>query len=226
MSIVFAGYKIEKGTPVIARDGTEIGSVFGEEKGKLRVDVAGTDRHLLFPQQAISLFDQDYVMVDLTPEVIRTGNWGQDTKQHRTTTDASHLKAGPDGKTVIEIHEEELTAAKRKIAHGLVTVHKRVVSEEKTFEVPLTEEHVHVVRTDRNEEVPAGATDDLFREQTYEMELMGEEAHLNKKVRISGEVDIDKERVERTKTLTGTVRHEEVDVEEKDYDELKRAKKA
>ncbi len=220
MSIAFAGYDIQEGTPVIARDGTEVGSVVGEDHGKLLVDVENSDRNLLLPPQAISLFDEDYVMVDLTPDWMRTGNWGESNG-----ATASTLTTGDNGKTVIDIHEEELMAAKREIARGLVTIHKRVVTDEKTIDVPVTEEHVHVVRTDLDEDVAPGTTD-AFQEKTYEMELMGEDVDLQKKVRVSGQVEIDKEQVERTKTLTGTTRREEVDVDEVDYDDPTRMQNA
>jgi len=221
MSVTFAGYDIQEGTPVIARDGTEVGSVVGEDHGKLLVDVEDFDRNLLLPPQAISLFDQDYVMVDLTPDWIRTGNWGDGTAQLGGTSEANRLTTDDNGKTVIDIHEEDLIAAKREIARGLVTIRKRVVTDEKTIDVPVTEEHAHVVRTDVDQPVTPG-TGDLFQEQTYEMELMGEDVELEKKVRVSGQVEIDKEQVERTKTLTGTTRREEVDVEEVDYDDSTR----
>ena len=67
MSVTFAGNEIKKGIPVIARDGTQVGRVLGTERDKLLVDVEGADRNLLLPPQAISLYDYDYVMVDLTP---------------------------------------------------------------------------------------------------------------------------------------------------------------
>ncbi len=221
MCVMFAGYDIQEGTPVIARDGTEVGSVVGEDHGNLLVDVEDFDRNLLLPPQATSLFDQDYVMVDLTPDWIRTGNWGDGSAQLGGKTEANRLSTDDSGKNVIDIHEEDLIAAKREIARGLVTVHKRVISDEKTIDVPVTEEHAHVVRTNVDQAVDPG-TSDVFQDQTYEMELMGEDVELEKKVRVSGQVEIDKERVERTKTLTGTTRREEVDVEEVDYDDPSR----
>ncbi|HET9659230.1 MAG TPA: YsnF/AvaK domain-containing protein [Thermomicrobiales bacterium] len=206
MSVTVAGYDIQEGTPVIARDGTEVGSVAGEDQGKLLVNIYDENRNLLLPPQAISLFDQDFVMVDLTPDWLRTGNWGSNGAQ----------QLDENGRTVIDIHEEELVAAKREIARGLVTVHKRVITENQTFEVPVTEERINVVRTDLDREATAD-TGDAFKEGEYDIELMGEEVELQKRVRVTGQVEIDKEPVQDTQTVTGQRRREEVDVEETDF---------
>ena len=93
-----------------------------------------------------------------------------------------------------------------------------MVTDEKSIDVPVMEEQVQITRTDVDEAVAPG-TEGLFQDKTYEMELMGEEVELQKQARVSGQVEIGTEEVERTETLTGTTRREEVDVQETHYND-------
>ena len=214
MSVVFAGYEIQDGTPVIARDGTEVGTVIGEDGGKLLVDVYDVERHLLLPAEAVSAFDDDFIMVDLTTDWVRSGNWGTEVanvdvaraERIATTTDSN--------KTLIDIHEEDLTAAKREIAKGLVTIRKRVVLDEESIDVDVTEERVNVVRTSLDRDADANYA---FEEGVVEIELKGETVDLGRKVRVTGQVEVDKEKVGRTETYTAQTRREEIDVEQVEY---------
>lgn len=212
MSVVFAGYEIQEGTPVIARDGTEIGTVIGEDGGKLLVDVYDVERHLLLPAEAVSAFDDDFIMIDLTTDWVRSGEWGTEVKTVDTAR-ADRL-ATDDGKTVIDIHEEDLTAAKREIAKGLVTIRKRIVLDDESIDVDLSEERVNVVRVALDRDADS---DYAFEEGVVEIELKGETVDLGRKVRVTGQVEVDKERVGRTETYTAQTRREEIDVEEVDY---------
>lgn len=212
MSVVFAGYEIQEGTPVIARDGTEIGTVIGEDGGKLLVDVYDVERHLLLPAEAVSAFDDDFIMIDLTTDWVRSGDWGTEVKTVDTAR-ADRL-ATDDGKTVIDIHEEDLTAAKREIAKGLVTIRKRIVLDDESIDVDLSEERVNVVRVALDRDADS---DYAFEEGVVEIELKGETVDLGRKVRVTGQVEVDKERVGRTETYTAQTRREEIDVEEVDY---------
>ena len=214
MSVIFAGYEIQEGTPIVARDGTEVGTVIGEDGGKLLVDVYDVERHLLLPAEAVSAFDDDFIMVDLTTDWVRSGEWGTEV----ATVDAARAEriatVTDSDKTVIDIHEEDLTVAKREIAKGLVTIRKRVVLDTETIDVDVTEERVNVVRVDLDREA---AADYAFEEGVVEIELKGETVDIGKKVRITGQVEVDKEKISRTETYTGQTRREEIDVEQIDY---------
>jgi uncharacterized protein (TIGR02271 family) len=112
----------------------------------------------------------------------------------------------------VPIHEEELVATKRQQELGEVRIEKDVVSEQRVVEVPVTEERVRVERhaVDR----PVGADERAFEEGVIEVPVMGEAVDLQKRVRVSEEVEVGKEAVQRTEQVTGTVRREEVRVEE------------
>ena len=113
---------------------------------------------------------------------------------------------------VVPVHEEELVATKREREAGEVTITKNIVEEQRTLEVPITEERVQVTRrvVDR-----VGDGDEMaFREETIEVPLTTQEVDLEKRVRVSEEIEIDREAVQTSQSVTGTVRKEIVDVDE------------
>jgi uncharacterized protein (TIGR02271 family) len=112
----------------------------------------------------------------------------------------------------VPVHEEELIATKREREAGEVRVTKNVVSEDRTLEVPITEERVQVTRRVVDRVGDTGET--AFREETIEVPLTTQEVDLEKRVRVSEEIDIDREQVQTSQSVTGTVRREVVDVDE------------
>lgn len=112
----------------------------------------------------------------------------------------------------VSLAEEELTATKRQVDLGAVEVTKNVVSEEQTLEVPVTEERINVER--RVVDRAVGADDDVFEEGTIEVPISGEEVELRKEARVTEEVRIDKDQVQSTERVSGTVRHEEVQIDD------------
>ncbi|MDP9357087.1 MAG: YsnF/AvaK domain-containing protein [Chloroflexota bacterium] len=112
----------------------------------------------------------------------------------------------------VPVFEEELTATTREREVGEVQVSKDVVAEEQVLEVPVTEERVRVQRR----AVQGDATPDAnaFQEGTFEVPIRGEEVELQKHARVTEEVEIAKEAVQHTEQVGGTVRREEVVVEE------------
>jgi uncharacterized protein (TIGR02271 family) len=112
----------------------------------------------------------------------------------------------------VPVHEEELTATKQTREIGEVRVDKSVVSEEKVLEIPVTEERVRVER----HAVDRSASDDpnAFQEGTFEIPIRADQVDVQKQVRVAEEVEIGKEAVQRTEQVSGTVRHEEVRINE------------
>ncbi len=110
----------------------------------------------------------------------------------------------------VPIHEEELTATKTARELGEVRVEKDVVSEERTLSVPVTEERVRVER--RAVDRAVGADEKAFEDEVIEVPVYGEDVQLQKNVRVTEEVEIGKEAVQRDQQVSGTVRREEVRV--------------
>jgi uncharacterized protein (TIGR02271 family) len=114
---------------------------------------------------------------------------------------------------VIPVREEELSATVREREAGGVRVEKRVVSEDRVLEVPVTEEQVRVER--RIVDRTVGAADaDAFEEIVIEVPLTTEEVELRKQARVVEEVVVSKEEIQHTEQVAGTVRREEVVVDE------------
>jgi uncharacterized protein (TIGR02271 family) len=136
-----------------------------------------------------------------------------DYATERTTTEL-------EGDTLrVPVHEEELSAVKREREVGQVEITKDVVAEEQTLEVPLTEERVRVQRNIVDREVTADDT--AFEGGTIEVPLRAEEVELQKRTRVAEEIEIEKEAVQRTEQVTGTVRREVVDVSERVVDDVR-----
>jgi len=116
--------------------------------------------------------------------------------------------------TRVPVYEEEITPVKRTVDRGAVRIEKELVTEERTVTVPVTEERVRVTQVDTNE---ALGTDvgNAFQEGVIEVPLRGEEVDLQKTARKTGEVVVEKEAVQRDEQVGGTIRREEVRVDDK-----------
>ena len=109
--------------------------------------------------------------------------------------------------------EEELTATVRGQEAGAVRIEKDVIEEERTLDVPVTEERVRVER--RVVDRPVSAADaDAFEETVIDVPLRSETVDVQKQARVAEEVVVSKEAVQRTERVAGTVRKEEVFVDE------------
>jgi uncharacterized protein (TIGR02271 family) len=122
-----------------------------------------------------------------------------------------------EGETIrVPVHEEELTATKRPVERGQVRIAKGVVAEEQTLEVPVTEERLVVNRRVVDRDAPVDAT--AYAEDTIEIPLLSEEVDVQKRDRVVEEIEIGKEAVQRTERVAGTVRREDVRVDESSAD--------
>lgn len=139
-----------------------------------------------------------------------TEQFGEQPFEHGSHAATSHVHG--DDRLVVPVHEEELTATKRTVERGQVRIDKDVIAEERTLEVPVTEERVSVQR--RVVDRPVTEGDLVFEEGTIEVPVRGEEVELQKRVRVAEEVEIGKEAVARTERVAGTVRREEVRVDD------------
>ena len=112
----------------------------------------------------------------------------------------------------IPVMAEELTATVRPVDAGAVRIEKDVVTEERVLEVPVTEERVRVER--RVVDRPVAADASAFEELVIDVPVTREEVDVQKRARVVEEVVVGKEAVRRTEQVRGTVRHEEVLVDE------------
>lgn len=113
---------------------------------------------------------------------------------------------------VISVAEEQLRVGKRDVSHGRVRVRSYVVETPVSEQVTLREENVHVERRPVDRALNAG--DRLFQDRTIEVEERSEEAVVAKEARVREEVVVKKDVGQRTETVSDTVRHTEVEVED------------
>ncbi len=117
----------------------------------------------------------------------------------------------------IPVMEEELTATVRTHDAGAVRIEKRVVKEDRVLNVPVSEEHIRVDR--RIVDRAATAADaGAFEEIVIEVPLTSEQVELHTQARVGEEIVVSKEAVQRTEQVHGTVRREEVTVDESTID--------
>ncbi|MBA2470349.1 MAG: YsnF/AvaK domain-containing protein, partial [Chloroflexia bacterium] len=110
----------------------------------------------------------------------------------------------------VALTEEELTARTRGVERGQVQIDKVGTSEERTLDVPVTEEQVHVTRRVVDRDV--NAADASFEEGTIEVPVYGEEVVVDKRARVREEVEVSKDATTETERVSGTVRREDVRV--------------
>jgi len=113
----------------------------------------------------------------------------------------------------IPVMEEELTATVRPTEAGAVRIEKKVVTEDRVLDVPVTDEQIRVER--RVVDRPATAADkDAFEQIVIEVPLREETVDVHKEARVAEEIVVSKEAVQHTERVSDKVRREEVFIDE------------
>lgn len=111
----------------------------------------------------------------------------------------------------VPVREEELVAGKERTAAGSVHIHKDVIEEPRTVEVPLRHEEVTVERVPLTGD--ALNTEDAFKEVDIDVPVEDEQVVVGKRV-TGEEVRVHKNVIEETKQVSDTVRKERVAVDD------------
>ena len=142
------------------------------------------------------------------------------------------------GNRVVPIREERLQVNKQVVQTGEVIIRKRVITENKTFTIPVTREEVTIERvpaqggsvattdttTTRNETLSANDAnvytstmvdggEMLNNGGTIRILVREEQVTLNKQTVVVEEIVVSKQQIQETQQITDTVKHEEVHVE-------------
>ena len=112
----------------------------------------------------------------------------------------------------LELLEERLTVNKDRIVAGLVKVGKHVVTEERTINVDLEEEHADIERTNVNRPTDR-RIGDINGNETIEVELEAERARVSKETYVTEEVNVGKTTERHTETIVDTIQREELDID-------------
>jgi uncharacterized protein (TIGR02271 family) len=228
---------LTSGMDVQGSDGEKVGSV-QDVQGDYVVVSKGfffpTDYYI--PVSAITSADGDNVYLNVTKDQALNQGWDQVPDTTTTTSQVyddqavadrgvePDLSGYGDGERTasntgqidetdtinVALTEEELTARTRGVERGQVQIDKVVTSEERTLDVPITEEHVHVTRRTVDRDV--NADDASFEEGTIEVPVYGEEVVVDKRARVREEIQVSKDATTETERVSGTVRREDVRV--------------
>jgi uncharacterized protein (TIGR02271 family) len=129
------------------------------------------------------------------------------TASHGTTTGAR----AEAGKTV-QLREEELHAQKQPVQAGEVRVRKDVVTETKTLDVPVQREEV-VIERHPVAGKPASSAD-IRPGEEIRVPVKEEQVNVQKQAVVKEEVNVGKRKVRDTEHVAGTVRKEQLKVEQ------------
>lgn len=109
------------------------------------------------------------------------------------------------------LREETLTPVKQAVQSGEVQVQKVVHERQQEIPVNLRHEEVTIERHAVDRAATADELDDMT-DQVISVPVYEERAELQKQARVREEVTIGKQAVEEQQTLTGTTRHEHLEV--------------
>jgi uncharacterized protein (TIGR02271 family) len=206
--------QINVGDEVYGSDGDKVGTVAEVQPGYIVVEKGfffPTDYYI--PLSAIASASGGQVYLNVARDAALDSGWDTVPDVQTTTMTGAATATATDEEIRVPVMEEELTATVRERKAGAVRIEKDVVEEERTIEVPVTEERVRLER--RVVDRPAtGADAGAFEETVIEVPLRSETVDVQKEARVAEEIVVSKEAVERTEQVSGTVRREEVYVDE------------
>src|SRR5918997_1797020 len=222
MSTGFTSTEITTGAEVFGADGEKVGTIAAVYPGYIVVEKGfffPTDYYI--PMNAIASYDNDQVYLNLAKDAALNSGWDAQPADLETATYDTSLASGVSGVATdfdtattavatdeeirVPVMEEELTATVREQEAGAVRIEKDVIEEERTLEVPLTEERVRVERrvVDR---AATGADATAFEETVIDVPLRSETVDVQKQARVAEEIVVSKEAVESTEQVRDTVR--------------------
>jgi uncharacterized protein (TIGR02271 family) len=109
--------------------------------------------------------------------------------------------------------QEQLNVDKQRVQSGEVGLHKNVISEQKTIDVPVTHEEVYIERRP----VANGQIDDatpIGQDEAIHVPVSAEQVNVNKNTVVTGEVAVGKRTVQETQRVSDTVKREKLNVDQ------------
>jgi uncharacterized protein (TIGR02271 family) len=142
------------------------------------------------------------------------GGYAQTTSDTTVGTDREYANQGEytnDQQQALRLREERLNVNKERVQSGEARLHKDVIEEQQSIDVPVTHEEVYIERRavtgDRVSDAPIGQ-DEVIRVPVNE-----EQVNVTKTAVETGEVTIKKRAVTENQRVSDTVRHEEARLE-------------
>jgi uncharacterized protein (TIGR02271 family) len=142
-------------------------------------------------------------------DVVATGrsNYATTNDSVVDRTDADYASDEYHQPRSLRLREERLNVSKDRVQAGEVELHKEVVSQQQTVNVPVTHEEVVIER----HAVTDGTVDNtpIGEGEVIRVPVSEEQVNVNKDTVVTGEVAIGKRAVQETQQVTDTVRREE-----------------
>jgi len=132
------------------------------------------------------------------------------TTGHTAARAGTAQHAAGAGET-IQVKEERLTAHTRPVEAGEVRVHKEVVTEHKSIDVPVEREEVVIERRPVSGE--CATTGEIRPGEEVRIPVMEEQVVVDKQAIVKEEVSVGKRTVRDTERVSGDVRKEQVQIE-------------
>ncbi|PWE53944.1 hypothetical protein DEM27_23830 [Metarhizobium album] len=192
----------------------------GLRRGGFLVTVSGVDDGSYETVRDI-LDDEGSINLDERADTWRTEGWNGSYSSSATTgsdridiaTQAALRNQTGGNEETIPVVEENLRVGKRDVNAGSVKVRAYTVESPVNESLTLRDENVTIER--RNVDRLLTDADRAFEERTISAEEHHEEAVVSKEARVVEEIGIKKTEAERTEEINETVRHTEVEVEDK-----------
>jgi uncharacterized protein (TIGR02271 family) len=220
--------QIEHGWDVYAADGEKLGDVSEVRDDYLVVSkgwLFTTERYV--PFSAIARVEPDRVVLQVMKDQFDAQNWGPqpediDTEyEEHTASAAAGTSTTTDDDKTLQLREEELRANKQTVKTGEVQIHKEVVAEQQTLEVPVTREEVVIERRPVSSTEAARMKVGEIREgESIRVPLREEQVTVEKTPVVTEEIEVGKRTVQETQRVSDTVRREEVSVDHDDEVEV------
>jgi len=183
----------------------------------------GLGEHELYyvPRQYVTREDREDWFLSITKDQAKDLDWSQAPSESsyaggdwRAEYDTATSDVDRDtGRTRLVTHEEELQARAVPQQVGEVGVRKEVVEETRTIEVPVRREEVVIERRPVSGDTADTGTIGAAGE-TIRVPVMEEEIEVTKVVRPVEEVEVSKRVVQDTRSVSDTVRREELRVDD------------
>lgn len=159
------------------------------------------------------LIDADAPQAQLVYDIFRDNN-ALNTHYYRVAAAPGTLDAETPAGTLdteeesgkLRLREERLDVNKDKVRTGEVEIHKEVVEEQKTVDVPVSREEVVIERKAVNDET---TNEPVGRDETIRIPVSEERVEVTKHNVVTGEVEARKRTVQETEEVNDTVRREE-----------------
>ena len=158
------------------------------------------------------LDDEGTVNLDEREASWRNEGWGgYEVSPHAMERQSATGYSEASSDESIPLVQETLRVGKRDTSHGRVRIRAYMVETPVSETVELRDEHVELVQTPVDR--PA-IVDEDYRERTFEAEEHREEAVVSKEARVVEEIGLRKTSDTRQETVSDTVRHTEVEVDD------------